>query len=69
MKVSIESIWRRRADELRAEAGKYSPGNYRDLLLKQARQLETASHAHGWANSTGLRPPVDENPIKKAGGQ
>jgi hypothetical protein len=53
MKVSIETIWRRQADELRVEAGKCSSGNYRDLLLKRARQLETASQARGWANSTG----------------
>jgi hypothetical protein len=29
----------------------------RELLLRRARQAETASHINGWLTSPGLRPP------------
>ena len=32
-------------------------GSERDLLLKKARQADTAAHLDEWANSPGLQPP------------
>ena len=29
----------------------------RELLLRRARQAETASHINNWLNSPGLQPP------------
>ena len=41
------------------EAGeKEKPGSMaRELLLKRARQAETASHINDWLRSPGLKPP------------
>ena len=30
----------------------------RELLLRRARQAETASHINNWLNSPGLQPPA-----------
>lgn len=49
--------WKKMAEDARAEAAKLPPGPERDALLKQARQLDTASHMDDWASSSGLRPP------------
>ena len=32
-------------------------GNERELLVRKARQLETASHVNEWISSPGLQPP------------
>ena len=40
-------------------AAKLSPGTARELLLKRARQAETASQIDAWLTSSGLRPPTD----------
>lgn len=45
------------AEEVRAKAAKLPPGPERDALLKQARQLDTATHINDWVSSPGLRPP------------
>jgi len=42
---------------LRAEADKLPPGETRDLLLRKARQADTATHVDDWLNSPGLQPP------------
>lgn len=49
--------WKKMAEEARAKAAKLPPGPERDALLKQARQLDTATHMDDWASSPGLRPP------------
>jgi hypothetical protein len=33
------------------------PGRKRELLLRKARQLETASRINDWLSSPGLQPP------------
>ena len=33
------------------------PGKNRELLVRKARQLETASHVNEWILSPGLKPP------------
>jgi hypothetical protein len=45
------------AKEIQDRAQKLRPGPERDALLKQARQLETASHMNEWLSSPGLQPP------------
>jgi hypothetical protein len=45
------------AKEIQDRAQKLRPGRERDALLKQARQLETASHLNEWLSSPGLQPP------------
>jgi hypothetical protein len=32
-------------------------GKDRELLVRRARQLETASHVNEWLSSSGLKPP------------
>jgi hypothetical protein len=47
----------REAERLRTEAEKLPHGSERDMLLRKARQAETASHVNEWLSSPGLRPP------------
>jgi hypothetical protein len=43
---------------LRAEAEKLPPGKHeREMLLRKARQAETARHINDWLSSPGLQPP------------
>lgn len=60
-KETIEEKWKRLALSLRAEADKTPSGRAKDALLKQARQLDTASHMQEWLSSPGLRPPKGKN--------
>jgi hypothetical protein len=46
------------ADEARRAAQLLPLGCERDLLLKKARQAETAAHINDWLTSPGLRPPA-----------
>lgn len=46
------------AARLREEARKLAPGRRREMLLRQARQDETAMHIAAWLQSPGLRPPT-----------
>ena len=46
------------AADVRAEAAKLTPGPEQQMLLKRARQADTAAHLDDWANSTGLQPPI-----------
>jgi hypothetical protein len=48
------SAW---ADAIREQANQLCPGPERDLLLRKARQADTASHLNKWATSPGLQPP------------
>lgn len=46
------------AMHFREAAEKEKPGSMtRELLLRRARQAETASHMNDWLSSPGLRPP------------
>ncbi len=45
------------AAECRKAADHAEPGLARDLLLRRARQAETASHMSEWLRSPGLQPP------------
>jgi hypothetical protein len=42
------------AERLREDAKSLPPGIVRDMLLRKARQCETASHAIEWLSSPGL---------------
>ena len=46
------------AIKFKEAAQKQPPGSTaRELLLRRARQAETASHINKWLRSPGLRPP------------
>ena len=45
------------ANDVREQASLLPPGQERELLLKKARQADTACHLEDWANSAGLQPP------------
>ena len=45
------------AKRFREAAEKAQPGLERELLLKRARQAETASHMSDWLRSPGLQSP------------
>lgn len=45
------------AMKIREQAELLKPSPEKDALLKKAMQAENASHADGWVNSPGLRPP------------
>jgi len=46
------------AARLRAEARTLAPGRRREMLLRRARQDETAMHIDAWLQSPGLRAPT-----------
>jgi hypothetical protein len=45
------------AERFRKAAEQAPPGMPRELLLRRARQAETASHMNDWLRSPGLQPP------------
>jgi hypothetical protein len=47
----------READRLREEAERLSHGPERELLLRKARQADTAAQIDKWVASPGLQPP------------
>jgi len=46
------------AERLRDEAGTLAPGQQREMLLRKARQDETAMQIETWLHSSGLKPPT-----------
>ena len=56
------------AQALRTVAAEMEPGPDRDALLKKVRQAEVAMHLDDWANSHGLRPPVNDRKSPAAPG-
>ena len=47
------------AQRFREAAQKLPPGSHaQELLLRRARQAETASHMNEWLSSPGLQPPA-----------
>jgi hypothetical protein len=48
------------AEQSKAAAAQQPPGSHaRELLLRRARQAETAAHIVAWLKSPGLRPPEE----------
>jgi hypothetical protein len=56
-RISLKDRLAAWAKEVREQADKLRPGPDRDMLLKKARQAETASDLNEWVNATGLEPP------------
>ena len=57
----IRTLRERLADEatrLREEARMLAPGRRREMLLRRARQDETAMQIEAWLRSPGLRTPT-----------
>ncbi|MCK1387337.1 hypothetical protein [Bradyrhizobium sp. 21] len=57
----VKTLHERLADEaerLREEARTLSPGRRREMLLRRARQDETAMQIDAWLHSPGLRAPT-----------
>ena len=46
------------AQRFKESAQKLPPGHAQELLLRRARQAETASHIDKWLSSPGLQPPM-----------
>jgi len=45
------------AKTVREQAALLPPGPERELMLKKARQADTAARLNEWAESPGLQPP------------
>jgi hypothetical protein len=56
-KITIEEKWHRQSEEAKNEAEKLPYGKERDLLVRKARQLQTASQINQWLSSPELKPP------------
>lgn len=46
------------AKRFRKAAEQLPPGTERELLIRRARQAETASHMNDWLRSPGLKAPT-----------
>jgi hypothetical protein len=55
---SLEIRISQRVKELEDQAWRMPPGHERDMLLRRARQTETASRINEWLTSPGLRSPT-----------
>jgi hypothetical protein len=57
--ASFEERLAQEAKRFKAAAAQQPPGSMaRELLLRRARQAETASHMSEWLKSPGLQPPL-----------
>jgi hypothetical protein len=56
-KVTIEQEWRHQSEAAKCEADKLPHGRERDALVREARQLQTASQINQWLSSPELKPP------------
>jgi hypothetical protein len=57
-KATFEQLLAEEAIKFKEAAEKQPPGSTaRELLLRRARQAETASHINDWLSSPGLQPP------------
>jgi len=57
-KATFEERLAEEAIKFKEAAEKEPPGSAaRELLLRRARQAETASHVNDWLSSPGLEPP------------
>jgi hypothetical protein len=48
------SVW---SKTVRAQADQLRAGPERDIVIRKARQADTAAHLNDWANSLELQPP------------
>jgi hypothetical protein len=55
---AIEEKRHEQSETARQEASKLPFGKLKDQLLREARQLETASQINRWLSSPGLQPPI-----------
>lgn len=56
--ISFEERLAAEAMRFREAAKEAKPGLERELLMRRARQAETASQMSQWLRSPGLQPPV-----------
>jgi hypothetical protein len=57
-RITLDERLAEEARRFREAAEKQPPGTLaRELLLRRARQAETASHMNNWLSSPGLAPP------------
>jgi hypothetical protein len=54
---ATEQKWRE-SEAAKIKAAKLPPGRLKNQLLREARQLETASQIGKWLSSSGLQPPI-----------
>jgi hypothetical protein len=55
--LSLHERLDQEAARFRCEAKKFPHGAERELLIRKARQAETARHIDEWLSSPGLRTP------------
>jgi hypothetical protein len=56
-KITIEQQWYQQSEDAKNEAKNLPQGKDREVLIRKARQLHTASQINEWLSSPGLRPP------------
>lgn len=62
--ASFEERLAEEAKKFREAAEREPEGSKaRELLMRRARQAETAAHISGWLSSPGLQPPVEARDI------
>jgi hypothetical protein len=57
-KKTVEQKWHEQSEAAKQEAAKLPHGKLKSELLREARQLETASRINLWLSSPGLQPPT-----------
>ena len=57
-KKTVEEKWHEQSEAAKQEAAKLPHGKLKSELLREARQLETASQIGLWLSSPGLQPPT-----------
>jgi hypothetical protein len=57
-KKTVEQKWHEQSEAAKQEAAKLPHGKLKSELLREARQLETASQMSLWLSSPGLQPPT-----------
>jgi len=59
IKATFDELLRAEAQKFKEAAEREAQGSKgRELLLRRARQAETASQVSAWLSSPGLRPPT-----------
>jgi hypothetical protein len=57
-KNTTEQRWREQSEAAKIKAAERASGRLKNQLLREARQLETASLIGKWLSSSGLQPPT-----------
>jgi hypothetical protein len=55
---TVKHKWHEQSEAAKLEAAKLPHGKLKSELLREARQLETASQISLWLSSPGLQPPT-----------